>query len=578
MNGPPASSPPRDRAGGLSEAFFLILGLAVAFFGCLQPVWDPDSYWHLAVGREILRTGRLMFQETFSFVVPNSPWVDTNWLPHLLYPRMWDLGGEKALEWSVGVAAALSLLVAYLGARALRVSALSVSFCLAVWFTAFRGRFRLRPEAISLILFAALVAILMHLWESRTPRRSLLWLIPPLFLLWVQVHGSWSYGAALLASFLIGRILDSSSRAERWSWVREGLPACLAAAGCTLLTPYGTQLATFPFSTLSDFANPDLVRINEWQASPWNLTTLPFLLAVIALGASYLPRLWRREKAWTGTLWTLSQTVLVLLWVRYSSYAWLALMPVGGVYVERLCGVRKPWGRIALSAVVALASLARIADGIAYDPTSTRQDSNYPVQEARYLLSREISGNLFHPFVAGGFLEFTCYPRCRTFFDGRYYPFAGNLVDYNRSSSSVEGLRAFLERHPFEVAVVPYSTATARAAFGPIRPALLILFSKDRWAPVHLGPYGVVFLRRIPRYAQTISRDEFKAYFPGDEPNLIADIRGGRLDSEALLPEVDRAIRTGLPLFGPTRPLAFRRALSEGAFPRDIPPLDPGEK
>lgn len=27
--------------------------LVVTFLACYQPLWDPDSFWHLAVGRQI---------------------------------------------------------------------------------------------------------------------------------------------------------------------------------------------------------------------------------------------------------------------------------------------------------------------------------------------------------------------------------------------------------------------------------------------------------------------------------------------------------------------------------------------
>jgi hypothetical protein len=565
--------------GAWGEAAFLLVALAVAFFGCLQPVWDPDSYWHLAVGKEIWRTGHLLRTETFSFEASQVPWDDSNWLAHILVDPLWKLGGYRALEFSVGFAGLLALLIGYLAVRARGASALAVMVAVAVWFTAFRGRFRFRPEALSLVLFAALVWLLASIARGGRNRRRFLWAIPPLFWLWIQVHGSWSYGAVLLAAVLAGGILDAGSGTERLGRIREAALVLGATGLLLLVTPYGPKLALFPLVTVADFGNPALVAMDEWKHSPWTLSTAPFLSAVLTLWAWFLYRALRFGRAWTDFLWTTSQALLLLLWVRYSSFGWIALLPLGcGVLDGIFSRFRKVAVPLACLLILPL-SAHRMAGGLDYSPTGVDQPKNYPVVESAYLKNRGLSGNLFHTFVSGGYLNWNLYPGCRTFFDGRYAPFAPFLTDYNQSFKDPAKFAGFLGRYPFEIALVPYSGARLPSSIGPPRPAVLALFPKEAWTPVNFGPYGAVFLKNVPKFSDVAERDGFRLYFPGDEPHLAWEISQGRTDPAALRMEVDRALSRGLPAAWPSPALAFRDALAR-AFPTagapSLPILSPG--
>ncbi len=101
------------------EFLLLSLVLLATFLWSSKPVLDPDTFWHLAVGREIWQTGHLVRTETFSFTAPGAPWVDEEWLFHVGAYPLWRLGGDALLRLLTAAAAALAagFVVAVLFAR-----------------------------------------------------------------------------------------------------------------------------------------------------------------------------------------------------------------------------------------------------------------------------------------------------------------------------------------------------------------------------------------------------------------------------------------------------------------------------
>ncbi len=95
----------------------------------------------------------------------------------------------------------------------------------------------LRPQVFSMLLFAALLALLNA--ASRGRPRLLLWL-PVLFAVWANTHGGWLVGAGVLLLWCAGSL---ATRTFPWPWLCGG--AVLAIAG-TLATPYGFGLWRLP--------------------------------------------------------------------------------------------------------------------------------------------------------------------------------------------------------------------------------------------------------------------------------------------------------------------------------------------
>ena len=63
----------------------------------LSAVADGDIWWHLAAGREMLRTHSLLRSDPFSLSAAGRSWVDVHWLFQLAVYGVYRLGGLSAL-------------------------------------------------------------------------------------------------------------------------------------------------------------------------------------------------------------------------------------------------------------------------------------------------------------------------------------------------------------------------------------------------------------------------------------------------------------------------------------------------
>src|SRR5215470_10766736 len=103
-----------------TAAFVRPLGLGAALYGLLliageRLLNDPDTYWHIAVGRWIWAHAAVPSTDPFSHTLPGAPWLAHEWLSELILA-----GAYGALGWA-GVVALAALSVAASLALLMRV-------------------------------------------------------------------------------------------------------------------------------------------------------------------------------------------------------------------------------------------------------------------------------------------------------------------------------------------------------------------------------------------------------------------------------------------------------------------------
>ena len=111
-----------------------------------------------------------------------------------------------------------------------------------------------RPHLFS-FLFLVLFHYLLEHWRRRGGRR--LWLLPPLMLLWANLHGGFAAGFLLLGAYLVGTaagMIGAGTEACRTARGRmaELLGVAAACLAATLVNPYGWRLLLFPLKLVSD--------------------------------------------------------------------------------------------------------------------------------------------------------------------------------------------------------------------------------------------------------------------------------------------------------------------------------------
>ena len=238
---------------------------------------DPDLWGHLRYGLDALATRSLPSVDPYSFT-QDVPWVNHEWLSEVCMAIAYRFSG------TIGLSVLKAALVASLFAVVLQAygRTVPIATALAILLLAIgtgRQTVTLRPQLWTLLN----LAVLCRLFISG-PRRWWLAAVPALFMVWVNLHGGWIVGAALLAVW---------TTAQMWRPQRSrsfAAAVALFSAAATLINPYGWGMWEFLAGTVR------LGRsITEWQPlfTVPILATIPWVcvVAATALLAVTRPRL-----------------------------------------------------------------------------------------------------------------------------------------------------------------------------------------------------------------------------------------------------------------------------------------------
>ncbi len=159
---------------------------------------NPDLWWHLKIGEVIWNTRSLPSSDHFSFTVSGAPWVAHEWLAQVSIYAAYRWGGYRGLMiWMQALGASVNLLVYYICWLRSKNALVAfrggmVAFCFG------SVGLLVRPLLLGHVFLAAELAIL----ETYRVRRSRwIWALPALFAVWVNCHGSFIFGLAVLAVY-----------------------------------------------------------------------------------------------------------------------------------------------------------------------------------------------------------------------------------------------------------------------------------------------------------------------------------------------------------------------------------------
>src|SRR5215813_10717458 len=177
---------------------------------------DPDVWWHIKVGQDILRTHTWPTSDPYSYTVHGMPWMAYEWLGDVVLALV-AKHGLQALAAFLFVMAGLVAVALYYYAS-LCCGRSKAGFVAAVLASMFAiGNFNLRPQMWG-ALFIAITLIVLE--KFRRGQVKALWVLPPIFLFWVNAHGSWIIGIGIIVVTLLGGLFEfrlGDIEGVRWS-------------------------------------------------------------------------------------------------------------------------------------------------------------------------------------------------------------------------------------------------------------------------------------------------------------------------------------------------------------------------
>ncbi|MCP4425458.1 MAG: hypothetical protein GY803_13275 [Chloroflexi bacterium] len=278
----------------LFAALFVIALFAMA----ARETLDPDMWWHLRAGEAILQRG-IPRHDLFSFTVPHHEWVTHEWLSQLFMWGVYRLAGFTGLIIVFAALIALTFWLIYRVSAGRPFLAAFVVLLAAVVSAIVWGA---RPQIFNLLLTAVFIHIIERRQNGELPDRAL-WLLPPLMILWANLHSGYLLGVAVLVVYTVGEALrrfkPSSSVIRHPSSAVLYLSVTVVSFLAAALNPSGAELWIYPFLTLG---SPSMqIFIQEWHSPDFHLSMFwPFGL-MMALGvAGWLVS--RQRPSWTELL------------------------------------------------------------------------------------------------------------------------------------------------------------------------------------------------------------------------------------------------------------------------------------
>jgi hypothetical protein len=447
----------------IDHLWMLVPVVVVVWMGFMHPLRLLDFWWHLKVGEVISTLREIPRVDLFSFTRAGQPFIHQAWLGEVLYYLTYQMGGFQLLiafnTMLLLLASAPILHLCLEASHRLRVAVLC-SFVAAIMLGFFGS---MRPQSYSFVLFAVFYWIL---WGYRDGRRDYLWALPPLMVLWVNLHGAFVLGIGLIGLVLGTEAIRRAARGPQPDTLATSALAKLAlvlalTVLASLANPEGYQVYSYVRQLQLDPASQQFVK--EWQVpdvkqpvgiliffgpfflallvffytgSPLNLTELGLFLAFAVFGLAA-----RRNGIWFALIVApmLARHALglrvpnLLDWWRGQSY--LRSRP------QRPARPRqgRPPARYALNWIILICLLlftVTLSPWVRPHLKSERLsgqlvDEHTPVGAMDYIAEQGLAGNIFHPQTYGDYLIWRLWPQQRSFLDGRVHLYDESLVkDY----------------------------------------------------------------------------------------------------------------------------------------------------
>jgi len=459
---------------GLNARRLAVVILFVALFAmAVRAPTDTDTWWHLQAGRVTLESGHILQADLFSHTRHGSPWVNHSWLSQVILYWLFDHFSYAGLGLGLGLVVVIAFALVYLQmegdpfTRAF-ILILAAATSAVIWIA--------RPQLLSFLL-TAVVAYVLYLFKWRRVNR--LWLLPPLFVLWVNLHAGYALGFMVLAAFVAGEVLNhllalvapADDPVVDWRGIGMVVGVAFLSMLLLIVNPNTTRMWTYYLETVRIGVLQDFIQ--EWQSPDFHpLYTQPFIWLLLATLAAMGLSGRRADGADLALVGGFAYAAL-LAGRNFGPFA-LVAAPVLSRHVATMLA---RWGRalrrrgwlnvprrrastpalavlnwVLLTLVVTLAAV-KIQQPLRPAFNEELQRESLPVGAVEWIEAHRPEGKMFNHYNWGGYLIWRLWPEYRVFVDGRTDLYGDEFLrDYIEIQSA--GPRAISLLDQYEVSFV----------------------------------------------------------------------------------------------------------------------------
>jgi hypothetical protein len=489
-----AVSTPASSERTVRRWLILFVLYAIPAFVVIRPVSDNDIWMNIRAGRWIVTHRAVPATDPFSSHGQGRPWVAYSWLFEVLVhglDRWLGLAGIVFYRVVLSYAVLLSLhrLVAKREHRFVVGTGL-----VGLAFIALIPLLNERTWLFTLLFGTLTLDAILDLRAGKD--RWEVWLLPPLYALWANLHIQFIYGLLLLglgcAAPLVDRLLrcDSAARHAAAAGTRLWWKLVIltgACAGASLLNAYQARLygVVVAYATASETYNLVVELLASGFRLPWEWA----MPALVGMAAFALGR--RSQRSAFEIILLAAASILAL---RARRDVWVAVLAALAVMTPGCRAEVAPEDRFRLTrgqvlalalTVVGLLAALGWRRGLSQEHLEQEVARHYPARAAAVVEQRGYPGPLFNEYGWGSYLIWRL-DRLQVSIDGRADLHGPARI--RRNVETVSGLRGW-DRDPDLVA--------ARTVILSGKTALASLLRLDpRFDLVHEDPVAAVFVRR----------------------------------------------------------------------------------
>lgn len=466
---------------------FLVYAFALNGFTYIYA--DPDLWGHITFGREIWALGHIPSTDHYSYTAFGHEWINHEWLMEVLLFLIYDAWGSPGL---LLFRVALGLTIIHLMSelyfsKSKNLLAYAVFFLMLPY--ALAMGFAMRPQMATYLFLPTLLYILNRFFEGQT---KILYLVPVLFLVWVNCHGGVVAGFGIFAVIVMVETIRCYRSGET-HWKPLVLTAIVSGI-MLFANPAGYKLLWFFLQSI-----PQQRDITEWFPITIFDGSKPYFKTLVVL--FFISLLSKKPKR----AWELVVIVCALVYgfkhVRHSVLTVILMTPFVPIHLAAVMEryqFGKSWfpkiptfvhaGTMVLMIVIGSSEINRQITRIGeHDNQILVDETYYPVYEAKLLKENNLNGNILTLMNWGEYLIWHL-PESKVSVDGRYWTvYSQDLLRQNMVfHNGWGGWEHFLKFYPHDLIITHFNNKE--------------LENLEGWVMIFMGPRARIFVRTSEPY------------------------------------------------------------------------------
>lgn len=489
----------------LGTFFILTLG------GDERLLGDGDTGYHIRAGEYILNNLTIPRTDIFSYLTPPLQWTLHEWLSEVVMAIVHRLAGLTGIVIFFAFLISLGCYLAFDLLLRPRSNLLFAAVAALLVVLGSSSNWLARPHVFTLVIFVIWYHLLNN-YQYRGENRLIF--LPPMMLLWVNLHGGFILGLILLGIYLAGNLAMSlyappGERKHRLGQTGHLAKITVACGLAAVANPYGYESLLFPFRVVQDKFLMD--HIVEYLSPNFHFSSaIPFEIMLLTTIAIF---------AVSGARLNMIELALILLFghmALFSSRHMPLFAMVAGPIVlhqanlafdqldgrffacmrERFENLRHMeqstnrlgWPAAGVVSVLTLALTGTIGHSF--------NEKYVPKAAVEFIRNEGIKGNMFNNDEFGDYIIYAAWPAYKVFIDGRTDMYgAARVKEYLKVVNAEEGWQEILDKYKITWAFHNPNSVLSK-----------LLLEKNDWKLVYADKVAHIFVKALPQYSEIIGK------------------------------------------------------------------------